>query len=215
MGADQQPGVLVQSLIDVGRMSLKLLNLLKPVIMLMGGATAVFVSQQDLRTEWFEKAPTPYTAGELLDDYRGERWLSVTGKLRFDAMSINYGRVSKVETQPKLRVRVAMVDADAPRDAVATVVWSFDPFQSEQEIAAWRERMEAQPVHTLTGLRQPVDFTGVRADLFPALNVENAMAFNEGNTPKAGPAMWVILGIGVVMIVVGIRKILRITGQLA
>lgn len=178
------------------------------LMVLLAGVMLVYTSVLGLVTIYREKAPARYTPRTLAEAYRGERWLQITGRLRFDAMQVRYGKVSVHESTPTYRVRIAMQDAADPDDAPVRVLWSSGPFRSQQEVDAWQQRLKATPTQTLTGLRKPLN--GDRADLFPTLKFDDPISLNEGQSPpERTVGHWFLLGLGAVVSLVSGRRLWR------
>ncbi len=116
----------------------------KLLLTVVGGPCIAYLGARNLETTLFERSPTHIQADRFAEDYRGQRWLTVEGRLLPEYAwwhASNNGFVN---------VDVPLVPLDWKPDQTVHVVRSFSIQGSE--LAAWRDKTAQSPRYSLTGL---------------------------------------------------------------
>lgn len=152
-----------------------LLSRPKLLLMVVAGLCIVYLGARNLETTLFERSPTNIQADRFAEDYGGQRWLHVEGRLLPEYAwwhASNNGFVN---------VHVPLVPFDWKTDQPVHVVRSFSIQGSE--VAAWRNKTSRSPQYSLTGLQGPLGPMRYW-DMFPTLRFEEPVVYiNDGGTP--------------------------------
>jgi hypothetical protein len=178
-----------------------------PAVMLAGSGVFAWIQIRDLLVYAREKAPTKYRAEELAN-YRGERWLAVTGKLRFDLASRNFDNSTAVASGKRLLVHVPMSSAAAPAGEPLRVVWTCSS-ANDGEYQQWKAANEELPEQTVTGLRRPIGNLRYAA-LFPGVLFEDAISLHEGQQPHPPGPTFFMLALSSIMCLVSARRLMKL-----
>ena len=149
----------------------------KLLLMVFAGPCIVYLGARNLETTLFEQAPTHIQADRFAEDFGGQRWLAVDGRLlpeyaRWHASNNGF-----------VNVDVPLVPLDWKPDQSVHVVRSFSIQGSE--LAAWRDKTLRSPRYSLTGLTGPLGPPRYW-DMFPTLKFEEPVVYiNDGNTPDS------------------------------
>jgi hypothetical protein len=155
----------------------------------------IHIAWRNLDTVLSEQRPTPFQAERFSDDYRGQRWLHVEGRLaaEYADVKVNY------QNKEFSHVHVPLVPLDWEPDQVVHVVGTFSMRNSE--VDRWIEKTLRSPQHTLTGMVGPLGPMRY-GDMFPKLRFEEPVVYiNDGGTPGDPTFNFLFLGFTIVLLV--------------
>jgi hypothetical protein len=160
----------------------------KMLLMIVAGPALVYIGARNLAATLFEKSPTRIQAERFAEDFRGQRWLHVEGRLLPEYAwwhESNNGFVN---------VDVPLVPLDWKKDQPLHIVRSFSIHGSE--LAAWKDKTARSPQYSLTGLTGPLGPMRYW-DMFPTLKFEEPVVYiNDGQSPDSP-------GIGIFLLAIG------------
>jgi hypothetical protein len=148
----------------------------------------------------------------LVDKHRGQQWLTIEGHVPPNMNFTRLGKSNPDAPRPTYSVWVPLVHENwQPADPVHVLVCRV--CKSEPEARSWSSKFQNDPpvVHAFSGMLRP--FGGPRdyETMFPRLRFDEPLFFlNEGNEPHGPGGMYFIAGIGVVLILVSVRRASRI-----
>lgn len=97
----------------------------KMLFLAFGAPWIVYIGARDLYTTLFEKTPTQIRADRFAEDYRGQRWLRVEGRLLPQHAHV------KASNNGNVNVDVPLVPLDWDSDQPVHIVRSFSLQGSE------------------------------------------------------------------------------------
>jgi hypothetical protein len=160
----------------------------KLLLMVFAGPCIVYLGARDLETTLLERSPTPIRADRFAEDYRGQRWLTVEGRLLPEYAWWHASNNGFVD------VHVPLVPADWKPDQTVHVVRSLS--MQGSEVGSWKAKTARAPNYRLTGLTGPLGPMRYW-DMFPTLRFEEPVVYiNDGGTPAPPLLGLFLLAIG-------------------
>jgi hypothetical protein len=172
------------------------------VLMVIAGPAIVYLGARNLGTTLFERSPTTIQADRFAEEYGGQRWLHVEGRLLPDYTHVQPSNNGFVN------VDVPLVPLDWTRNQAIHVVRSFSLHQSE--LAAWIDKTERSPRYSLTGLQGPLGPMRYQS-MFPMLKFEEPVVYiNDGRSPDSPYLSLIFLAFGGFVLIGSWTWLLRI-----
>jgi len=173
---------------------MQLLRWFKFVILLVACAFGAWRAVQELSIHYSEKEPTAFTAARFAEEYNGQHWLRVEGRLAVEYAHVQVSNYEHHEGKDIVYLTVPLVSADWKQTDPVHVVACYGPMP-HGAVAAWQSDRARRSSNVATGTIRPLG--GGRTDFFfPQLTFTNPVVFiNDGNEPDAPALMYVFLGI--------------------
>lgn len=188
---------------------MRYLALFAPLVYLCGFAFAAFRSVQEIYVATTESEPTSFTAKKFAQDYQGQQWISVAGRV---ALEHRFIRPSKIEVHrgKKLAyISVPVVPLDWQPTQPVHIIATFGPMP-QAEVDAWSRSMAMDPSHKVQGQLRPGGFRAP-ASMFPDVTLGKPLVvINEGTEPNNAATMSLFLVLTVVLGWVAARRIYRL-----
>ncbi len=165
-----------------------LLNHPKLLLLVVAGPCIVYLGARNLETTLFEQTPTTVQADRFAEDYGGQRWLHVEGRLLPEYAwwhASNNGFIN---------VHVPLVPLDWKEGETVHIVRSFSIQASE--LAVWKNKTAQSSEYSLTGLQGPLGPMRYW-DMFPTLQFREPVVYiNDGGTPDSALLGLFLLAVG-------------------
>ena len=149
----------------------------KLLLLVVGGPCIVYIGASNLYSTLSEGSPTHFQAERFADEYRGQRWLTVEGRLLPEYAwwhASNNGFVN---------LHAPLVPLDWKPDQTVQVVGSFS--MQGSEVNSWKAKTARSPKYTLTGMMGPLGPMRYW-DMFPSLHFREPVVYiNEGGSPDS------------------------------
>jgi hypothetical protein len=186
---------------------IRYLEVVEPVLYVLGFAFGAYRGFEELRTAVTERAPTTIAMERFAADYRGQRWLTLQGRLALEHRQVQRSLHEAHEDRNLSYVRVPVVSPRwQPADPVRAV-GVFGPF-TPSCLDVWiRQRSGQGSVDAaVTGeaMTNVYDF----GRLFPRLQAGGPIVYVNSDTRPSRPGVTLLwLGLCFVCIVLMIRHI--------
>jgi hypothetical protein len=182
---------------------------LKMLLLAIASSTAIYMAASNIQTAILEKAPTKLPTERFGAEYRGQRWLSVTGRAVIEYRDVVVSHNKYHEGKDLVYVYVPIVPADWQPQETVHVVGTYGPMP-HRDVESWAASIANQPQpYTLTGMTGP--FGPMRYwDMFPSLHFEEPVVYvNAGQSPDSPEGMLVFLGLMLVVFFVSAWRLGR------
>ncbi len=160
----------------------------KLLLLAVGSPFLVYIGATNLHSTLSERSPTHFQAERFADDYHGERWLTVEGRLLPEYAwwhASNNGFVN---------MHVPLVPLDWNPDQTVQVVGSFS--MQGSEVGSWKAKIARSPKYTLTGSVGPLGPMRYW-DMFPTLHFRKPVVYiNDGGSPDPPIISLFLLAVG-------------------
>jgi hypothetical protein len=159
------------------------------------GVWCLYKAGVQIHTALNEESPTQIQADRFAEEYRGQQWLRIEGRLLAEYA------VAKTNDYGSLNVDVPLAPHHWQPDQPLHVVCSF-AFRTKQEFDAWKEKILRSPQYTLSGVVIP---SPRYEKMFPSLQIANPVVFvNDAETPNPWADGFILLAVGSLPILIGL-----------
>jgi hypothetical protein len=166
--------------------------LIKPSLMLVAALVGIFFGGRQVYIYLTEKRPATFTAENFADQYAGQQWVSVTGRLAVNSRSVmpGGGRFANLY--------VPLVPANWQRQDPVHVVVGMDGVAAGG-VDAWAQGAAGQDQVTITGTIRPLGGLNYPY-VFPRLKFARpTITINQNTAPVPPVGMSVFLAICLVL----------------
>ena len=167
--------------------------LFKLPFLLVGSPILGYVAASELHTALLELSPTQFQVERFAGDYRGQRWLSVEGRLLAKFANVENG------DNATAKVHVPLVPNDWKPDQAVHIVGTF--VVPSEKVDKWLESTTRSPKCSLTGYVPPGSPFWYSAT-FPTLHFEEPVVYiNDGDSPVSPLRSLAVLTVGVGLLI--------------
>jgi hypothetical protein len=171
---------------------MRYISLIKPSLMLVAALVGIFFGGRQVYIYLTEKQPAVFTAENFADQYSGQQWVSVTGRLAVDSRSVMPGRGRFAS------LYVPLVPPDWQRQDPVHVVVGVDGVAAGG-VDAWAQGGAARDQVTITGMIRPLGGLNYPY-VFPRLEFARpTITINENTSPIPPVGMSIFLAICLVL----------------
>jgi len=186
------------------------MGVVEPVLYVLGFTFGAFRGCEELRTAVTERAPTTIAMERFSTDYRGQRWLTLQGRLALEHRQVQRSTHVAHEDRNLSYVRVPVVSPRWQPDEPVRAVGVFGPF-SPTSLDDWiRQRSvpgTAQAAITGEAMTNAYDF----GRLFPGLQAGGPIIYVNSGTRPGRPGLTLLwLGLCFVCVVLTVRHIRQV-----
>lgn len=183
------------------------MELVEPVLYVLGFLFGAFRGFEELRTAVTERAPTTIAMERFSMEYRGQRWLTLQGRLALEHRQVQPSSHEAHEDQNLSYVRVPVVSSRWQPAEPVRAVGVFGPF-TPSSLDDWiRQRSgDGNGDAAVTGeaMNNVYDF----GRLFPQLQAELPIVYVNAGTRPSRPGVTLLwLGLCFVCVVLMVRHI--------
>ena len=182
---------------------MRYLTLIKPLLMFLAATIGAVMGGRQVYIFLTEKQPAAFTAGNFAATYRGQQWISVTGRMAVDSRAVMPGR-GRFEN-----LYVPLVPADWQRQQPVHVVIGVVGVPAGG-VNSWEQAAEARGEVTVTGMVRPLGGLNY-GYVFPRLKfAQPTVTINENTAPHAPLGMGIFMAICLVFCAISGSWIFRI-----